>query len=196
MPRMPSPTMGDPWQGMGRLEALLSMWRGSEKKFRASLAENMMVYSSVMTPSLMAASRMGFPSMLAYSSTREANLESVVVSTLMSAKLNRRSSLDHPSIQLRLSGSVGEGTKLLPLDELDLVLQVKLKVKLESLATCGGSSLTSCQILTEMTRVSCKQPFPHLARILLAQTYPGLGALGQQLQPAAFSLYMEKLVEA
>ena len=199
VPRLPSPTMGDPWQGMGRLEALLSMWRGSEKKFRASLAENMMVYSSVMTPSLMAASRMGFPSMLAYSSTKEANLESVLVSTLMSwlsAKLNRSSSPDHPSIELRLSGSVGEGTKVLPLDELDLVLQVKLKVKLESLATPSCSSLNSPQIEAEMTRVSCKQPFPHLARILLGQTYPGLGAAGQQLQPAAFSLYMEKLVEA
>ena len=46
----------------------------------------------------------------------------------------------------------------------------------------------------ELTKIDSKQPFPHLAKVILAVDYPGLGDAGDILEPESFSKIMKDFV--
>ena len=165
------------WEGMKRLDEVLTKWVDSEQEFRQELRE------SVLPPY----------------SREDTSTESRVITAVMDwlrERLNNKS--EHTQYKLKLSGSVGEGTKILPMDEVDLILQVKLEADLEVTDKYSNDSWISSQggtwVHRELTKVSCKQPFPHMAKVVLGQSYPGLGKSGEELSPEVFCLYMEDMI--
>ena len=165
------------WEGMKRLDDKLTKWADSEEEFRQELRE------SVLPPY----------------NREDTSTESRVITAVMDwlrERLNNKS--EHTQYKLKLSGSVGEGTKILPMDEVDLILQVKLEADLEVTDKYSNDSWISSQggtwVHRELTKVSCKQPFPHLAKVVLGRSYPGLGKPGEELSPERFCLYMEDMI--
>lgn len=159
-----------------RLDETLSIWMNSEEQFRTQMKNSVM-----------------------FSNKEDLSTEARVISSL-TEWLERMliTKAGYPSVLLKLSGSVSEGTKMLPLDEIDFILQVFLETDL--LVTdkyCLDYWMISegCNTVhREFTKVIGKQPFPYIAKVILKKSYSQLGAEGSELKPEIFGHYMEKMI--
>ena len=169
--------------GMTKLNEVLEIWSQNETTFRELLATKVMHYEGK------------------YDTSPEGRLISTIRSWLTPGLESRK---EHPLVNLRMSGSVGEGSKLLPLDEIDLLLQVQLDVTLEvtdkntgdGIGAVGGligNELGLTGLYEQLDHVT-KQPFEFLARIMLARSYPDLGQKGEELKAEVFAKYMERKI--
>ena len=93
--------------------------------------------------------------------------------------------------RLEMSGSVGENTKILPMDEIDLLLQVWLDVDVE-VKKLEKEDLV--KIRKELSRPIGKQPAKHLVQLTLRKDYPYLGQAGDHLTAKVFGNAMEVFV--
>ena len=93
--------------------------------------------------------------------------------------------------ELEISGSVGENTKIAPMNELDIVLRVWLDVDLE---VKSQKSEDFDKIREELSRSVGKQPAKHLVRIILRKAYPHLGQVGDELPPDRFGKVMDVFI--
>ena len=73
---------------------------------------------------------------------------------------------------LEISGSIGENSKIYPLDEVDMLLQVWLDVDVEVL---GLEEDGIERIREELEKPIGKQPVQHLVKLVLRKSYPFLG---------------------
>ena len=173
---------------MRQLDAVLERWSRSEAVFRQELASNVLQY----TPN------------------KGDKSEGLVIDVLMKwlkSRLNQRtedccshSDCHHKQCwrhRVKLSGSLGEGSKILPVDEMDVVVMVNLDVKLVTTDKhitdsymCSGSEA----VHLELAKVCNKQPFPLLAKVMLQKGHSCLGEAGQELLPGVFLRHMEGIV--
>ena len=93
--------------------------------------------------------------------------------------------------ELEISGSVGENTKIVPMNELDIVLRVWLEVDVE---VKSQKSEDFDKIREELSRSVGKQPAKHLVRIILRKAYPHLGQVGDELPPDRFGKVMDVFI--
>ena len=87
--------------------------------------------------------------------------------------------------KLQMSGSVGENSKIYPLDEVDLLLQVWLDVDVQVISLGDVE-----KIRQEMEKPLGKQPVQHLVKLVLRQAYPDLGEIGDELTAETFGTVM------
>jgi hypothetical protein len=166
--------------GMLALEAALGRFRDDEEEFRRELAENVLDYQREMDTSVVGQ---------AINSVKE----------WLKARLDVDRKKEGPQYEyrVRMSGSVSEDTKILPMDELDLILQVRMDVRLEVTDKYCNNDLISGQgdppVQHELTKIG-KNPFPYLARVVLCGDYPGLGCKGEELKPESFCRHMEGII--
>ena len=92
---------------------------------------------------------------------------------------------------LKISGSVGENSKIHPLDEVDMLLQVWLDVDVEviSLEEDGVE-----KIRQELQKAIGKQPVQHLVKVILRKAYPYMGEIGEELTAEMFGKVMDVFI--
>lgn len=93
--------------------------------------------------------------------------------------------------RLEMSGSVGENSKIFPMDEIDLLLQVWLDVEVEVKEVQKEDIV---KIREELSRPVGKQPVKHLVRLILRKDYAYLGQAGDHLTAKQFGNAMECFV--
>ena len=93
--------------------------------------------------------------------------------------------------RLEMSGSVGEKSKIIPMDEIDLLLQVWLDVEVEVKEV---QKEDIAKIRKELLRPIGKQPAKHLVRLILRKDYPYLGQAGDHLTAKVFGNVMEVFI--
>ena len=91
--------------------------------------------------------------------------------------------------KLQMSGSVGENSKIYPLDEVDLLLQVWLDVDVQVISLGDVE-----KIRQEMEKPLGKQPVQHLVKLVLRKAYPDLGEIGDELTAETFGTVMSVFI--
>ena len=91
--------------------------------------------------------------------------------------------------KLQRSGSVGENSKIYPLDEVDLLLQVWLDVDVQVISLGNVE-----KIRQEMEKPLGKQPVQHLVKLVLRKAYPNLGEIGDELTAETFGTVMSVFI--
>jgi len=57
-----------------------------------------------------------------------------------------------------------------------------------------GSAVEPCPVQCQLKKVDSKQPFPHMAKVILKEDVKGLGRAGEELAPIAFSRIMDDFI--
>ena len=73
------------------------------------------------------------------------------------------------------------------MDEIDISIQVELNVHIEIHQWDTRSAIE------ELHKVTDKQPFPFLARVILDSSYKGLGKRGDKLKPSEFNKCLQSI---
>jgi len=149
-------------KGIIQLRETLALWRSDESAFRKKLTSSVMTFSGEADTST------------------QGKVINGVLNWLRSCLEEKNSNFKYG---LKMSGSVGENTKILPMDELDLVLQVWLDVEVEVKSLKMDDFV---KIRKELSRPIGKQPAKHLVRLVLRKAYPHLGEVGDELNPHRF----------
>ena len=149
-------------KGIIQLRETLALWRSDESAFRKKLTSSVMTFSGDADTST------------------QGKVINGVLNWLRSCLEEKNSNFKYG---LKMSGSVGENTKILPMDELDLVLQVWLDVEVEVKSLKMDDFV---KIRKELSRPIGKQPAKHLVRLVLRKAYPHLGEVGDELNPHRF----------
>jgi len=171
--RVPSNEIGNPMNGLIKCNETLEMWKKSEKQFIDTLESEIV--------------------------DKHHHIIDVVRNWM---KESLREVIQHLPFQtvLRTSGSISEGTKIKPLDEIDFLLQCDLNISLDISdvnANTDWIASSTCEpslVHQELEKIDSKQPFPYLAKVRLKQDYPGLGKKGSILCPERFSEFVDNLV--
>jgi len=171
--RVPSNEVGNPMNGMIKCNKTLEMWKKSEDQFIDILESEIVDKSHPIID---------------------------VVRNWMEESL--REVMQHLPFKtvLRTSGSISEGTKIKPLDEIDFLLQCDLNISLEisdvnsNTDWIASSTGEPSLVHQELEKIDSKQPFPYLAKVKLKEDYPGLGKKGSILCPEKFSTFVDNLV--
>lgn len=172
--RVPSNEIGNPMNGLIKCNETLEMWKKSEKQFIDTLKSEIVVDKH-------------HPIINVVRNWMEESLREVI------------QNLPFQTV-LRTSGSISEGTKIKPLDEIDFLLQCDLNISLEISdvnANTDWIASSTCEpslVHQELEKIDSKQPFPYLAKVRLKQDYPGLGKKGSILCPERFSEFVDNLV--
>eukprot|EP00092_Neocalanus_flemingeri_P006138 GFUD01006609.1.p1 GENE.GFUD01006609.1~~GFUD01006609.1.p1 ORF type:complete len:663 (+),score=138.53 GFUD01006609.1:264-1991(+) len=177
--RIPSGESGNAYEGMIKFNDVLEKWRNNESDLIEELYESIVEHDD-----------------------HNKKFELLViqkVSTWLEEEINSQDVLPFQT-KLKISGSISEETKIRPLDEIDFIIQCKLKVDLQvsdensNKDWMYSSALELSPVERKLTKIDSKQPFPHLANVILAAEYPGLGGTGDILEPETFSKFMEDFV--
>ena len=172
--RIPSGESGNASDGILKFNNVLEIWRKSELEFKNELDQNIVGNENEMDI-----------------------IEKVTI--WLEEEIRAGSNLPF-RIKLKTSGSILERSKIRPLDEMDFIIQCSLDIELkvsDENATkdwMNSSTLESSSAEKELSKIDSKQPFPHLAKVILAGDYPGLGDVGDILQPEDFSRVIEDFV--
>ena len=153
-------------KGIIQLRETLALWRRDESAFRKKLTSSVMTFSGA-----------------ADTSTHGKVINGVMQWLRSSLEQKNSKVLSNVKYELKMSGSVGENAKILPMDELDIVLQVWLDVDVEVKSLKTDDVV---KIRKELSRPIGKQPAKHLVRLVLRKAYPHLGEVGDELTPKTF----------
>ena len=158
--------------GITQLRETLALWRRDENKFLEQLRASLAPFNSD------------------GGNTSHGRRINEVITWLRSNIEGKNCSSD-AVYKLEVSGSVGENAKISPLDELDLLLQVWLDVKVE-VKDLHKEDLV--KIRKELAKPIGKQPAKHLVRLILSDDYPFLGQAGDELTAKVFGNFVEVFV--
>ena len=148
--------------GIIQLRETLDLWRSDESAFRKKLAASVMTFAGDNDTSV------------------QGKVINGVMKWLRSSLEGKNSAANY---KLEMSGSVGENTKICPMDELDCVLQVWLDVEVVEKIPRMEDLV---KIRKELSRPLGKQPAKHLVKLVLRKAYPHLGEVGDELTPQRF----------
>ena len=148
--------------GIIQLRETLDLWRSDESAFRKKLAASVMTFAGDNDTSV------------------QGKVINGVMKWLRSSLEGKNSAANY---KLEMSGSVGENTKICPMDELDCVLQVWLDVEVVEKIPRMEDLV---KIRKELSRPLGKQPAKHLVKLVLRKAYPHLGEVGEELTPQRF----------
>ena len=177
--RIPSGESGNAFEGMLKFSEVLEKWRNDEYDLIKELNENIVGNEDL---------------------DKEGEfLILEKVTNWLENKMNEKQMLPFP-FKLRTSGSFSEKTKIRPLDEIDFIIQCSLDIELRvsdenSIKDwMNNNALDYSTVEKELAKIDSKQPFPYLAKVILAADYPGLGDAGDILEPERFSNIMKDFV--
>ena len=92
---------------------------------------------------------------------------------------------------LEISGSISENSKIYPLDEIDVLLQVWLDVDVV-VNNFGEGDMKKVQ--QELEKPVGKQPVQHLMKLFLRKAYPYIGEVGDELTAETFGKVMDVFI--
>ena len=92
---------------------------------------------------------------------------------------------------LEISGSISENSKIYPLDEIDVLLQVWLDVDVV-VNNFGEGDMKKVQ--HELEKPVGKQPVQHLMKLFLRKAYPYIGEVGDELTAETFGKVMDVFI--
>ena len=92
---------------------------------------------------------------------------------------------------LEISGSISEDSKIYPLDEIDVLLQVWLDVDVV-VNNFGEGDMKKVQ--HELEKPVGKQPVQHLMKLFLRKAYPYIGEVGDELTAETFGKVMDVFI--
>ena len=178
--KVPSGETGDPLEGMCNYNKVLDTWKNSEDSFIESMRLNIV------------------------GNENEGNVLEYDIIKTTSEWIQRKLRSMQDSLpfkaQVEMSGSIEEETKIRPLDEIDFVIKCQLDIDLK--VSDGNShsdwmchtTLEQCPAQKELLKIDCKQPFQHLAKVILNDDYSELSCLYNVLTPERFSKYMDAYI--
>ena len=161
---------GDATLGKARLDEALATWRRDESKFCEELARAVV----------------SLPCQDENVSSHGAVVDGVMAWLRLKLEGNKDARYG-----LEISGSVGENSKIYPLDEVDLLLQVWLDVDVEVLSLEEDAFE---KIREELEKPIGKQPVQHLVKLILRKAYPFLGEIGEELTAETFGKVMHVFI--
>jgi hypothetical protein len=162
---------GDAELGKTRLDEALATWRRDESAFCEELAKAVVSLSC-----------------------KEENLclsQGAVVDGVMTWLRCSLEGNKDARYGLEISGSIGENSKIYPLDEVDMLLQVWLDVDVEVLSLKEDPVE---KIREELEKPIGKQPVQHLVKLILRKAYPFLGEIGEELTAETFGKVMDVFI--
>ena len=159
-------------KGITQLRETLALWRRDEDQFREKLKASVMTFDGEED-----------------NTTHGRRINGVM--KWLRSNLEGKNKCNDAVYRLEMSGSVGENSKILPMDEIDLLLQVWLDVEVEVKEVQKEDIV---KIRKELSRPIGKQPVKHLVRLLLRKDYPNLGQAGEHLTAKVFGNAMEVFV--
>jgi len=177
--RVLSSEIGDPMKGMIRYNSILKKWKTSEESFLEIMKGN-------------------------FVSDEELQDESSIykiINDWIQSKLNSIHEKLPFKTKLRISGSIAEGTKIKPVDEIDLVFKCKLAIDLQVSDENSNNdwminnTLEPCLAQKQLAKIDSKQPFHELATVILADDYQNLGAKGDTLTPNTFTSFVDMFIK-
>ena len=92
---------------------------------------------------------------------------------------------------LEISGSISEDSKIYPLDEIDVLLQVWLDVDVV-VNNFGEGDMK--KVRQELEKPVGKQPIQHLMKLFLRKAYPYIGEVGDELTAGKFGKVMDVFI--
>eukprot|EP00092_Neocalanus_flemingeri_P036938 GFUD01040211.1.p1 GENE.GFUD01040211.1~~GFUD01040211.1.p1 ORF type:complete len:677 (+),score=156.40 GFUD01040211.1:62-2032(+) len=178
--RMPSEESGDAVEGMVKYNKVLENWKNNEEEFIQNMKMN-----------------------IVGNDNGDDELESSIIKIVyewIEEKLHELQDKMPCKTKLDISGSVSEETKIRPLDEIDFVIKCRLDIDLQvsdenstSDWMCNNT-LEASPAQKELAKIDSKQPFQHLANVILKDDHPELGDKGDVLTPERFSIFMDDII--